>query len=287
MNILSILITLVATLFVGSASAIMGIDDVAVATFPIWAKWLIGAGITTAAGVGSYFGSGGGKSSKTGKGGSEGMGKVNLYTPEQREKFKEMSNMGLSGVRGLLDRPYEQLPEPSPQLDFSKLVSPYRFDFEPVANEARANFFNKTVPTIAERFAGLGSRPSTNTGLIGQLGAAGSGLERSLGALRSKYGLLQQNNLADQALRQAGLQLGQQGQQWNQQAAQPYFQQQQQAQKLGGYQNLLGGGLGQQFQPTYQPPSPSLLQSAAPGIGQGIGQMGTYAAMRAMDSLFS
>lgn len=62
--------------------------------------------------------------------------------------------------------------------------------FEPIAQLHRSQFLQKTVPTIAERFEGMGAGKSS--GLYQTLGGAGADLESQLAALRSQYGLGQQ-----------------------------------------------------------------------------------------------
>lgn len=59
--------------------------------------------------------------------------------------------------------------------------------FEPIAAEARKQFHESTIPTIAERFAGAGGLNSS--AFKGELGKAASGLESQLAALGSEYGL--------------------------------------------------------------------------------------------------
>ena len=69
-------------------------------------------------------------------------------------------------------------------------------NFEPIANEARRNFSQNTIPTLAERFAGLGRGSS---GLEQTLGGAGAQFESQLAAAQAQHGLqeqgLQSNNL--------------------------------------------------------------------------------------------
>lgn len=40
----------------------------------------------------------------------------------------------------------------------------YKFDFNPIAQEARTNFAQQTIPSIAERFSGLGAQKSSAFG---------------------------------------------------------------------------------------------------------------------------
>lgn len=65
-----------------------------------------------------------------------------------------------------------------------------QFDFAPIEEQARANFSEKTIPGIAERFSALGAQKSSAFGQ--QLGAAGVGLERDLAAMKSNYNLQRQ-----------------------------------------------------------------------------------------------
>jgi hypothetical protein len=61
--------------------------------------------------------------------------------------------------------------------------------FEPIENEARQNFYNKTVPGIAEQFtASSGGRLSSPL-FAQQLGTAGAGLESVLAAQKADYGM--------------------------------------------------------------------------------------------------
>lgn len=90
--------------------------------------------------------------------------------------------------------------------------------FNPIAQQARSNFAQQTIPGIAERFSALGAQNSSAFGQ--QLGAAGAGLNEGLAGLESQYNLGQQ----------------------------------------GLYQDLLGLGLGDQFQNQYHPAEAGLNQ---------------------------
>lgn len=78
------------------------------------------------------------------------------------------------------------------QLGLGQLQNPYQ-GFQGIADQARSNFNNVTVPGLAERFAGSNSRTSSPA-YLQQLGAAGAGLDTNLAALQSQYGLQQQSN---------------------------------------------------------------------------------------------
>lgn len=77
-------------------------------------------------------------------------------------------------------------------------------EFGPIADLARKQFHEDTVPNLAERFAGSGGLNSS--ALVGQLGKAGSDLESKLAALRSQYGLERAGTLG--SLAQGQQQLG-------------------------------------------------------------------------------
>lgn len=79
--------------------------------------------------------------------------------------------------------------------------------FEPIAQLARQNFQEQTIPALAERFAGLGGLQST--AFKGELGRAGSNLDNQLAALRSQYGLQQGDLQAKTANILGNLGLGQ------------------------------------------------------------------------------
>lgn len=65
--------------------------------------------------------------------------------------------------------------------------------FEPIAEQTRRSFRQKTIPSIMERFAGSDSLESS--ALPQMLGEAATDLETNLGALRSQYGMQQQGQL--------------------------------------------------------------------------------------------
>lgn len=86
-------------------------------------------------------------------------------TPEQQSALMQLLQQGLTGVQ-------------NPTAGF-----------EPIAEYARTQFQQQTVPSIAERFSGLGAQRSSAFGQ--QLGAAGAGLEQGLAAQKAQFG--QQN----------------------------------------------------------------------------------------------
>lgn len=107
------------------------------------------------------------------------------------------------------------------------------FNFAPIAQQARTQFNQQTIPSIAERFTSMGTGGSQRSSAFqSALGRAGSDLEQGLAALESKYNLAQggQNNQL--------LQL------------------------------LLSLGMQPSFESAYTPAQPGLVQSVAPALGQ-------------------
>jgi hypothetical protein len=71
-----------------------------------------------------------------------------------------------------------------------------QFDFAPIEAKARQGFQQQTLPSIAERFSNMGSGGGQrSSAFAGSLGQAASGLDTNLAAMRSDYGMQQQNQL--------------------------------------------------------------------------------------------
>lgn len=101
-------------------------------------------------------------------------------TPQQQAANKQILQMALQGLQ-------------NPQAGFA-----------PIAQQARTQFSQQTVPGIAERFSALGSGGAQRSSAFGQqLGAAGAGLEQGLAAQGAQYGL--QNQQLLQGLLKMGL----------------------------------------------------------------------------------
>ena len=100
-----------------------------------------------------------------------------IYGEQQGGAFAEALRMALEGLRN------------------------NKLDFGPIAQKARTDFAQQTIPSIAERFSGLGAQRSSAFGQ--QLGQAGAGLESNLAAQGAQYGL--ESNRALQNLLGIGL----------------------------------------------------------------------------------
>ncbi len=96
-----------------------------------------------------------------------------LYNPEQQQAFSQILQQALGGLQS------------SPT------------DFAPIEQQAREGFTQNTIPSIMERFTGLGAQRSSAFGQ--QLGAAGAGLETNLAAMKSGHNLQRQQLLQNLA----------------------------------------------------------------------------------------
>lgn len=141
---------------------------------------------------------------------------VPIYNQQQTNVLDQLRGLGLQGLQ-----------------------NQSQFNFEPIAQQARTQFKTQTIPTIAERFQNITPNSSDrgSSGLIGSLGAAGAGLEQGLAALKSQYGLQQQN------------------------------------QQNSLYQNLLGLGLMPQTENFYSGEQPGFLESAGGAAGSTLLQL--------------
>lgn len=82
------------------------------------------------------------------------------------------------------------------------LQNPYA-GFEPIEQKARSNF-QQSIPSLAERFVSMSPSALRSSGYMSALGRAGAGLEESLAALKSQYGM--QNRSQMMQLGQMGMQ---------------------------------------------------------------------------------
>src|SRR5690348_5136113 len=101
-----------------------------------------------------------------GKGGSPGyLVGHNPYTPGAQSGLDWLIQSGQAGLQGL---------------------PAAGFDFAPLAQQAKSQFYQDTVPTLAERFTALGNGQRSSA-FEGALGRAGAGLEENLAALKAQY----------------------------------------------------------------------------------------------------
>jgi len=80
--------------------------------------------------------------------------------------------------------------------------------FAPIAQHARSQFDQQTVPSISERFTSLGGQRGSNAlsspAFASQMGQAGAGLEEALASMEAQYGLQNQSNFMN--MMQMGMQ---------------------------------------------------------------------------------
>jgi len=150
---------------------------------------------------------------------------ISLLDPDQQKASQQL----LQRVLGMLQNPQE--------------------GFQPIADQARRQFQQETIPSLAERFTQLGSQRSS--AFTGELGKAGVDLESNLASLGSQYG---QRNLS---LLLPLLQM----------ALQPRSETVRYGEQTGALENV---GL-----PLLQALS-SFIPLAGPAISQGLGSLGNY-----------
>lgn len=93
------------------------------------------------------------------------------------------------------------------QMGQQGLQNPYQ-GFAPIAQQARSQFNQQTVPSIAERFTSMGGARGSNAlsspAFASQLGQSGAGLEEALASLQAQYGMQNQSQFMN--MMQMGMQ---------------------------------------------------------------------------------
>lgn len=106
-----------------------------------------------------------------------GFNRLDKYDPDQMMALKNLLSQSMGGLN--------------------------QFDFAPIEQQARSNFENKTLPSIAERFTSMGGQGSS--AFAQMLGAASSDLEGNLAAMKQQYNLQREpllQNLLNMGLRE-------------------------------------------------------------------------------------
>jgi hypothetical protein len=96
---------------------------------------------------------------------------VSKFGPQQMDVLNQLLGMGVQGLQNPLS------------------------GFGPIEQEARSGFQQQTLPSIAERFGGMGQNRLSSGAFRSQLAGAGTDLETRLASLRSQYGQNQQQNM--------------------------------------------------------------------------------------------
>jgi hypothetical protein len=126
-------------------------------------------GVTAAIGAG-IGGLGGGLAGLFGGGKEGGVQQAQIFNPQQQQILQFLLQQGQQGLQ-------------NPSAGFA-----------PIAQQARSQFNQQTVPSLAERFTSMGQNSLGSPAFASQLGQAGSGLEEALAALQSQYGMQNQQN---------------------------------------------------------------------------------------------
>ncbi len=159
-----------------------------------------GIGTAIGAGLGAI---GGGLGGLFGGGKKGGVQQAKVVNPQQENILQYLLQQGQQGLQ-------------NPSAGFG-----------PIAQQARNQFNQQTVPSLAERFSSMGNNSLSSPAFASQLGQAGAGLEEALAALQSQYGMKNQQH----ALSLLALGLS------------PSFQNFYQGSQPGFGENLFGGAL--------------------------------------------
>jgi hypothetical protein len=139
------------------------------------------------------------------------------FDPKQQQAILQILQMALSGLR----------------------PGQFGAQFEPIAQEARTQFEQRGIPSIAERFTALGGEGGQRSAAFTQsLGQAQAGLEQGLASEKARFGLAQQSILSQ----------------------------------------LLGQGLTPFYETALQGKGPGFFSSVGQGLGQGAGLLAGLAA---------
>ena len=81
-----------------------------------------------------------------------------------------------------------QRPQYDPNiLGYLQSLSQRQSSFDPIADQAKSQFYRQTIPSIAERFAGMGSNSLSSPAFASQLGESGSNLHQSLASMKAQH----------------------------------------------------------------------------------------------------
>ena len=183
--------------------------------------------------------------------------------PELLPTMQELATQGAEAFKHLS-------PEALRELLPTEELAPY--DFGAMEEQARKGFFEKIVPTIAERFTALGGAGQRSSGLEGRLAEAGANLEGMLAARRAQMEPEYNLKRAMYGLKRAELggRLAELGMKPYQMALQHAGAQQ--AIKSGETAMLPQYLAGTRYQTAFQPAAPTFMQGLAGGAGQAFGR---------------
>jgi len=117
------------------------------------------------------------------------------YSPVQSFKMPKQAGFFESYFKGTSPS-VTQISKFNPQQQdvMSKLLQQLQgnqFDFDPIEQQARTGFQQKTLPSIKEMFTSMGAGSQGSGAFARALGGAGAGLEESLAGMKQQYGLQQ------------------------------------------------------------------------------------------------
>src|SRR5690606_21127376 len=102
-------------------------------------------------------------------------------SPERVDQLQRYNPQQQAVLNQLLSAGSQRLGQPQqPATDWNA-------QFQPIANQARINFNQQTIPSLAERFSSTGGGLSSPA-FASQIGQAGAGLEGNLAALGAQFG---------------------------------------------------------------------------------------------------
>jgi hypothetical protein len=94
----------------------------------------------------------------------------------------------VSGFQGGANYSPNQRPQYDPNiLGYLQSLSQRQSSFDPIADQAKSQFYRQTIPSIAERFAGMGNNSLSSPAFASQLGESGSNLHQSLASMKAQH----------------------------------------------------------------------------------------------------
>ena len=94
----------------------------------------------------------------------------------------------VSGFQSGANYSPNQRPQYDPNiLGYLQSLSQRQSSFDPIADQAKSQFYRQTIPSIAERFAGMGNNSLSSPAFASQLGESGSNLHQSLASMKAQH----------------------------------------------------------------------------------------------------
>jgi len=127
--------------------------------------------------------------------------------PNARDKWEGFKQW-FGGTPESVEQYSEQSPQQQSVMELLQMLGLYGLQdpsagFDPIENQARAQFSEQTEPSIAERFTSMGNNALSSPSFAAQVGQARRGLEGDLASQRAQFG--QQNTQQLLQMMQLGL----------------------------------------------------------------------------------